>query len=163
MALVLGVNSYIDVATADLYFADRLNTAVWDTASPEDKEKSLVMSTSMIDCLFIFTGNKTDPEQPLEFPREPDTTIPHALEVATAEQAFYLLTVGDTTVYAPQLTPDIIKAKLDVMEVEYAELDHSHQMLLAPCLKYILDAYGKAKRGVYDNGPYISCGITKRN
>lgn len=72
MALVawpaVGANSYSSRADADTYFADQLNTAVWDAATDADKDKALITATRLLD-RETWQGDKTDPDQPLAFPR----------------------------------------------------------------------------------------------
>ena len=38
MAIVVGTNSYISLADAELYFADRLNVDNWDSKDDDDKK-----------------------------------------------------------------------------------------------------------------------------
>ena len=69
--------SYVDINYANAYFATRLNTDVWDNASTQDQQKSLIQATRLIDNL-NFKGFKavTDGSQKLQFPRitlNPDT------------------------------------------------------------------------------------------
>lgn len=68
MALVLGTNSYVDVATADLYFADRLDVAAWTDASEAQKPRALITATLLLDDL-KWAGVMSDTEQALAFPR----------------------------------------------------------------------------------------------
>lgn len=42
MALTVGTNSWISLASADSYFSDRISTTDWDALSDTDKEKYLV-------------------------------------------------------------------------------------------------------------------------
>jgi len=164
MALVVGTNSYISVADADDYFLTRLNSAKWTSSTPTDKENALITATTMIDCLYIFNGEKTDPAQPLEFPRDGATEIPDKIKLATCEQAFYLLSVGDVTI--PSASAEgVKKATLGSMSVEYFKdlANAGTKEKLAPCLKYLLSQFGKAKAGVNTNGTSMCNGTTVRN
>lgn len=87
--------SYCDRLTASAYFAKRLNTGDWDSASPQDQDKALSQATSMIDQL-NFAGDVAVDGQPLQFPRDDDTVIPQAVAYACAEVAIALL--GDVDV-----------------------------------------------------------------
>ena len=68
MALVKNTNSYVTVAEADAYFADRLSNDVWSVLSPEKKAQSLVAATEYIDGL-RWKGSAVDSQQALAFPR----------------------------------------------------------------------------------------------
>ena len=68
MALVKGTNSYVTVAEADSYFAERLHSETWSGASPTDKEKALITATGLLDQK-PWVGEAEDELQPLAFPR----------------------------------------------------------------------------------------------
>lgn len=68
MALVVGVNSYVDVETADLYFTDRLDAAAWTDADETLKGQALVTATSVLDDM-KWAGAMDDAEQALAWPR----------------------------------------------------------------------------------------------
>lgn len=83
--------SYIDRLEAQAYFDGRLNTEAWDDATDdEQKDKSLIMATRIIDRL-NFSGVKAVAVQILQFPRGDDTVIPVDVQNATAEIALALL------------------------------------------------------------------------
>ena len=83
--------SYIDRIEAQAYFDGRLNTDAWDDVTDDaEKDKSLIMSTRIIDRL-NFLGTKTDDNQDLQFPRDDDVDIPQDVMDATAEIALALL------------------------------------------------------------------------
>jgi hypothetical protein len=69
MALVKNVNAYSDVADANLYFADRLDVAAWESATVLQKEQALITATSMLDNL-NWIGQIISSSQVLAFPRE---------------------------------------------------------------------------------------------
>lgn len=87
-------NSYIDVAYADAYFADRLITA-WSSLAPEAKQAALIAATDYVDKRWgpYFKGCRLTETQALEFPRDAflDASdagyIPEVLKKATAEYA----------------------------------------------------------------------------
>lgn len=68
MALVVGENSYVDVATCTAYMLDRLFTDAWTAATPGEQAAALIMATRAIDRHLII-GVQKDPSQPLQFPR----------------------------------------------------------------------------------------------
>lgn len=102
MALQKGVNSYVDLAEAEAYFADRLDVAAWTDAGDEQKQKSLVTATMLIEQK-QFTGYAVSDTQALAFPRTGEyfdkrlgrmayfNGTPSAVLKATCEQAYHLL------------------------------------------------------------------------
>jgi len=81
---------YGTLVRANIYFATILNTDAWDNAIITDRQKSLIMSTRLIDRL-NFAGFVAEEQQPLQFPRGTDTTIPLDIEYACYEIALALL------------------------------------------------------------------------
>lgn len=106
MALTVGTNSYISVADANSYFADRMNSAVWDGATAVGlKDKALIQATQIIDNQ-KFIGLRTNPVQDLAFPRfgiyidnvlVDSTVIPKRVKDATCELAIWVLQSDFTT------------------------------------------------------------------
>ena len=68
MALVLGVNSYVTSAEADVYFTDRLDVAAWTAASDVMKDQALVTASQWLDT-FRYAGYATSATQNLSWPR----------------------------------------------------------------------------------------------
>lgn len=68
MALVVGTNSYVDVAFADAYFAERLFADEWATADAAIKPIALIHASRRIDRLRL-RGVPKDLGQALAFPR----------------------------------------------------------------------------------------------
>lgn len=66
--LVVGENSYVDVAEADEYFAGRLDADAWEGSDTDTKAKALITATRRIDMQRL-RGKKADPKQKLQFPR----------------------------------------------------------------------------------------------
>jgi len=127
MAIVVGTNSYISRANAITYFVSRLYSDVFDDATNDNKDASLIQATRELDLMFNWDGEITDSDQDLRFPRSglvtcdgvelPDDEIPLQIANATCEQALYILT-GDPSQKPSLLEKGFKKAKLDVMEVE---------------------------------------------
>jgi hypothetical protein len=93
-------NSYCSLTEAESYFADRLNSSEWTSASQGTKEKALITATRRID-EEQFRGVKTSITQALKWPRvavydedgfpfESDT-IPERVKQATFIVALELL------------------------------------------------------------------------
>lgn len=92
MALVVGTNSYVDVAEADLYFTDRLYSDNWTSASAEIKSSALITACTVLETLCIWDYSKTDSEQDLEFPRNGETEVLNAVKIAQMEIALEMIT-----------------------------------------------------------------------
>ncbi len=103
MALAKNVNSYVTVAEADAYFADRLDASAWVAANANTKAKALVTATSNLD-LMSWAGTVLNETQALAFPRlgyffdprlgtntEFPSTVPTRIITATCELANYYL------------------------------------------------------------------------
>ncbi len=99
-------NSYVDVAFADGYFADRGQTQ-WGTAAQADREVALIKATDYIDKRFgpMFKGYRRAKQQALEWPRldaydedgfayDGIDIIPRTLQKACAEYALRALQNG---------------------------------------------------------------------
>lgn len=137
-------NSYLSVAEADAIAATMLGSLKWldPATSQTQKENALIQSTRQIDTL-EWIGTKTDPTQPLDWPRTgascgdkayDDATIPREVEFATFDLAEGLLnnpglitgigSGGSTN--TGELVPgvpnaDLKSLKLDVMELEWRD------------------------------------------
>lgn len=61
-------NSYGTVAEGDAYFQPRLNTATWDAATVEDKERALITTAAEFEEM-DFVGFRFSVTQSLSFPR----------------------------------------------------------------------------------------------
>ncbi len=94
---------YGTVAGGDAYFLTVLSGNDWEAASGGDKLKALGSATQLIETL-NFTGDPTDEDQELSFPRDPDTTVPEAVEKATYELANALLSGVDVDLEVRSLT-----------------------------------------------------------
>lgn len=81
------MSQYASIAEANAYFTTRVRSGLWATTSTTDKDLALGQATRAIDRL-AFAGDKTDPEQELEFPRGGDTDIPNDIKFATFEVAY---------------------------------------------------------------------------
>jgi len=94
MALQVNINSYVDVAEADTYFSTRYGSGSWDLLDPASKESALISATSLVDKYCVWSGAKTDPAQPLEFPRNGDTEVPQAIKDAQCELTLSVIAAG---------------------------------------------------------------------
>ena len=127
-------NSYVTVAEVDTYCSEQGYTS-WASLATADKESSILRAMVYIEGL-PFKGEKTDWENPLEFPRYglysdlqafnisevawvPDTLtlIPKALKRGVC-QATYEESVS-AGVLNPSVTQGVKREKIDVLEVEY--------------------------------------------
>jgi hypothetical protein len=104
MALVKGTNSYVTVAEADEFFADRLDVAAWTSADATQKAQALVTATAALDSM-SWTGTAVSVTQALAFPRNgvyfdprlgletslDPAAVPERVLTATSELAYHLL------------------------------------------------------------------------
>ena len=105
MALVKGTNSYVTVAEANTFFADRLDVAAWLAADDASKAQALVTATSVLDDQ-RWIGTAIGESQPLAFPRSAyyfdprlgtqimldQSVVPDRIVTATMHLAHHLLT-----------------------------------------------------------------------
>ena len=87
--------SYCTIEYADEYFSGRLHAESWGQADDSTKEKALKQATKIIDRQRL-NGRKTNPSQPLAFPRYPDTEIPEVVKEACCEEALAILERGNS-------------------------------------------------------------------
>ena len=109
-------DSYVTVAEADAYNAIRPSAQTWAALSDSEKEQRLVAASDYLDSQYIFTGKKTDQNQPREFPRNGATEIPTAIKKAVFE-----LALQDSLTSNP--SAEVKREKVDVLEVEYFQAD----------------------------------------
>lgn len=103
MALVQGINSYVDLSEAEAYFENRLDVAAWTEASEVQKAQALVTATQYLDELH-WLGTAVSESQNLAFPRigeyfdpkygmlmQLENNVPERIKKATNELAYHLL------------------------------------------------------------------------
>lgn len=104
MAINKGINSYVTVEEADIYFEDRLDVAAWSEASETAKGQALVTATGMLDT-YSWVGVIETLDQELAFPRSGSffdpklgfetqldpAKVPTRILNATYELAYHLL------------------------------------------------------------------------
>src|SRR5688572_11338088 len=102
MALEVGTTSYISVADAAGYFADRLDADAWHDVTEDRQSAALITATKQIDRQPLM-GKRSTSDQHLQFPRCTmtaegwlcDDAVPDIVKDATCEQAFFLLALND--------------------------------------------------------------------
>ena len=109
-------DSYVTVAEADAYHAIRPSATTWAALTEPEKEQRLVAASDYLDSQYIFTGKKTDPSQPREFPRNGETEVPMAIKKAVFE-----LALQDSL--TSNASAEVKREKVDVLEVEYFQSD----------------------------------------
>jgi len=88
-------NSYVTVAEANSYFADRAHSSAWVTAT--NKDQLLMSASRMLDWMLNFNGSRIYSTQVMQFPRigvikrdgveVPETIIPQEVKFAVFELA----------------------------------------------------------------------------
>lgn len=122
MTITVGSNSYITEDDADAYFAARLYSDAWDSATTDTREKAILMACRVIEDQVDWQGLPAIQGQPLAWPRvhvrgvDPDA-IPNAVKNAQTELALYLIGANPTatpkTAGYKTLTVDTLKLEID--------------------------------------------------
>lgn len=68
VTLTVGTNTYVTLAEAEDYLAERLGVAAWDAADTGDRSRALKAAARAIDSMSL-RGRRVDDEQAMEFPR----------------------------------------------------------------------------------------------
>jgi hypothetical protein len=150
MAVVKGNNCYVSLDEAESYFAERIDTDAWDTATAPDKEKALITATMLIDDKFIFIGAVSLATQPLSWPRmgvayrdpqrgtyeQPDSqTVPYRVSRSVLEQALHLLLNEGILDTQPQTFE---KIRIGSIQLEDSASDYKPAELVAPIVNTLL-------------------------
>lgn len=125
-------NSYVTEEEADTYFENRAFSSLWISFDPTEKEPLLILCSHMLDWYIKWKGFKTDPEQPMDWPRSSvilsngaslkDNVLPNEIKIAAFELAISTITKGkDRTIEDPLMGLEqlkvaslLIKAKPDL-------------------------------------------------
>jgi hypothetical protein len=131
----VNANSYVTVAQADAYMAARLNAGAWTSATADIKAAALIEAQRSMQTL-PWLGQRTGTTQALAWPRtevvDPDSPtgavyaddiIPQRVQDAQIEWAFEFVRAGTTDIASADPSANIIREKVDVLEVQYAEPD----------------------------------------
>jgi len=162
MALVVGTNSYVDVATASTYFQHAIHASAWRSASNNDKTSALVTATRMLDRQ-RWLGEKYQPAptQVLDWPRSglvdeegqpiDETTVPQFVLDATCELGLQL--ISNAAVQDQNSTGSNIKSlKAGSAEIEYFATGTSGTRF--PTI--VQELIGQYLEGALFSGPFAS-------
>ena len=111
---------YETVENANTYFLSRLHVYSWIASNDPDKIKALTEATARIDRL-RFSGDKTDPDQDNEFPRDEEVDVPEDIKIACCEIAFALLDGVEPEKEFANLTH--IKEEFAAEKITYSEVE----------------------------------------
>lgn len=153
-------NSYVAVADADTYHADRGNT-LWASLSTAQKQYALVRASDFLDSRFghrIDGGYKVDEDQALEWPRIgfvdgdgfsiDSNVVPVPWKRACMEMA---LRAFDADVAAVDLEPDVARqekrVKVGPIEVEWQ--DDSNDSTYYKLVEGLLADYIRSSNSVH--------------
>jgi hypothetical protein len=119
MAFVVGTNTYISVANADIYFNERLYTESWDAVVlSADKEIALITAFNLLDTSFDWFYDKTESDQIQEFPRNDELVVPQKIINAQCEIVLLLLRNGaDLVKPDKEMKLDVISIKTDKVSI----------------------------------------------
>jgi len=135
--------SYCTVAFADTWHSNRGN-ATWAALTTAQKEQCLRKATDYLEQAYTWTGYRVASTQPLSFPRHgiwidgytiPSDSVPVAIQNACAE----LAVKASQSELSADLTKNVIREKVDVIEVEYSE--HSPQWTRYRAIDNMLRGY----------------------
>lgn len=119
VTVTIVTSPYISVDDAQSYFDTRLRSDAWDDASVSDRTKALATATRSIDRL-NFIRYKADDNQPNEFPRVDQTSIPQDILLACCEEALALLDDTD---------PEFEMSSLGNTTTAYAQIKDSNSLV----------------------------------
>lgn len=149
-AIVANADSYVDVATADAYFAILPTTisASWTILATTDKENYLKWATRVLEAKAWYEGYKTTDTSSLRWPRSYVTdrdgiaiginSIPDQLQHAQIE-ILRALIVEDITI--GQDASSLKSIKVDVIEIVYQ--DNVTQNRIATYINHLLTGIGR--------------------
>lgn len=113
---------YIEVADAELYFQERINSQAWFNAEPNDQLAALKTATRYIDRL-NFIGDRVDVDQEHQFPRGDDVDVPEDVKQATCEIAYALLDGIDV---------EVEHNNLDMVSQGYGNVRSTYERTMKP-------------------------------
>lgn len=97
-------NTFVSLADADAYHAGVVESTEWDTATEDEKNRSLAQATRILGSQFTWQGERAHPDtQPLVWPRTgvkvecrtvASDVVPREVREATSEVARELLAAG---------------------------------------------------------------------
>jgi len=126
---VAGANSYVSLADADTYFADRSNST-WAALDNTVKQKGLLDATEYVGSLYrgSWLGSLYSTEQGLDWPRvgaydpegRPLDGVPKDLQAAICRLALESATNGDL-VTSQDRGGQVKREKIGPIETEYAD------------------------------------------
>lgn len=146
---VVGANSYISLADADIYFETHPFYAdAWNELDDAKKQNLLIAGSQQLDTLFNWYGFRTYNEQQLSWPRQrvwfhshrtyiASNIIPKQVKQATCEMA-YFMSKGD--VFAPSSSAGLDSLKIDVIELNFS--NSTHRAPVAPAALTLLNGLG---------------------
>lgn len=144
MAFVVGTNSYISIADADIYFSERLYTESWDILSVStDKEIALITAFNLQEISFDWLYDKTSSTQAQEFPRNDEITVPQKIIDAQCEITLLLLNNK-----ADLIRPDK-EMKLDVLTVKTDKISIFSDIVLNLIRNYGTEKNIQTQKQVY--------------
>lgn len=115
MPLTVDVDTYATLAEYEAYGA----SYGWTLADTDDQnEINLRLGRRALDASYAWKGQKSDPDQPLAFPRDGEET-PQAIKDAQCEMAYLIQNGADPL--APISGGGVKREKVDVIETEFFE------------------------------------------
>jgi len=148
--------SYVDVATADAYYAGGMQDAAWQALTQPEKEAALMAATSSLEAL-TFAGNRCSPssddpllEQSLQWPRSDATCkgiaaactmLPKEIVQATCFLALELHTTPPTVGGIAQTVGAIASQSLGELSISYHDVKEGQSTKVDAAAPLILQRY----------------------
>lgn len=129
MSIVVGQNSYMTVADADLIVSSRFMSIskerkLWDSLSEEDKDILIISTTEKYDNnTMMYKGVKKDTEQALQFPRiinNKEVECPEAIKAGLIVQCIKDL-IADSSEERQMIRNGITKYKIKDAEINFKD------------------------------------------
>jgi hypothetical protein len=101
--LVVGENSYVTLAEAEIIIADMFNASEWEQLTDPQKEKALKTAVFQGLELLTLSGSKLSPDtQVLEFPRNWEIEVSNTVKMAQCYEAVEIARVNYSAEKAQQ-------------------------------------------------------------
>ena len=103
MSIVVGENSYVTLAEAEIIIADMFNASEWEQLTESQKEKALKTAVFQVLDLLPLSGSKLNSDtQVLEFPRNWETEVSNSVKMAQCYEAVEVARANYTAEKAQQ-------------------------------------------------------------
>lgn len=147
-------NSYVTVAEADGYFADRHDSGEWDAITSPAKDTLLILASRTLDWRVNWIGLPLTDDQAMEWPRKDkackivlngtvdDPELPDILLMAVYETAYNFLESGDSIA-----ANDLDSIKLGRLTIDFNEAKPAETNMVPDSICLMISDIGTCKTG----------------